>query len=458
MSQPRARAAAAQYKVEAGTDARYLQELLTKMLRARVFLDSSNLGDLRALYDAVHESDVLVLIGTSSVLTRPYCLLEIWEAWSVHRPVLIVPVAGLGFSCKEAFKLLSDLETELPQRNPDALDDVLRHLDDKQVSLEAFQENLIEALQLGAEGADGAEGSEVSSSAAGRSPRSISFDGSVAAGGQPAGSGGASAGASAGGSPGSRCLGTNYAWQPHGSHNSLVADAQDLIEAMGQLTGRTITWPATERLRSQRGTIATKRLHAQKTGKNLHDSKRLEGKRLKREARRSGGTSPHNTLARLLPSPLRRSGSGAISWLSTSGGASQKEPKGYAIFMAYDYPSRDSQQHARELAKTLAPRLSGNVHVAALDSPLAFRTADASAPADGRLSGTLAASLETSFMDDLSTRLASVSRSKVRRRGLHSAPRSPVPHFPRRVHARAAAVLTDRVPRAPHVCCCRHSC
>jgi hypothetical protein len=59
------------YKVEAGADARYLAELLQRMIGARVFLDSSNLTDLRTLYRAVHESDVLLVLGTKGVLTRP---------------------------------------------------------------------------------------------------------------------------------------------------------------------------------------------------------------------------------------------------------------------------------------------------------------------------------------------------------------------------------------------------
>ena len=38
------------YKVEAGSDARYLKDLLQKMLQRPVFLDSNELSDLRRLF------------------------------------------------------------------------------------------------------------------------------------------------------------------------------------------------------------------------------------------------------------------------------------------------------------------------------------------------------------------------------------------------------------------------
>ena len=68
------------YKLEAGTDARYLKDLLQRMLRAPVFLDSSRLTDLRNLFEqGVRRSDVLLLLATRSVLTRPWVLCELWE-------------------------------------------------------------------------------------------------------------------------------------------------------------------------------------------------------------------------------------------------------------------------------------------------------------------------------------------------------------------------------------------
>ena len=47
------------YKAEAASDARFLHDMLVKMLRYPVFLDSSNLVDLRSLIsDGVADSDV----------------------------------------------------------------------------------------------------------------------------------------------------------------------------------------------------------------------------------------------------------------------------------------------------------------------------------------------------------------------------------------------------------------
>ena len=51
------------FKVEAGSDARYLKDLLERMLGARVYLDSVDLVDLETLVDGVHLSDCVVLLG-----------------------------------------------------------------------------------------------------------------------------------------------------------------------------------------------------------------------------------------------------------------------------------------------------------------------------------------------------------------------------------------------------------
>eukprot|EP00966_Prymnesium_polylepis_P063146 1465915-Prymnesium_polylepis.1 len=49
------------YKMEAASEARYLKDLLQRMLDAPVFLDSEDLVDLRDLFDGgVRSSDTLV--------------------------------------------------------------------------------------------------------------------------------------------------------------------------------------------------------------------------------------------------------------------------------------------------------------------------------------------------------------------------------------------------------------
>jgi hypothetical protein len=60
-------------EVEAASDARYIHDALRKILQAPVFLDSSSLKDLRSLIgDGLYRSDVLLLLLSRAVLTRPW--------------------------------------------------------------------------------------------------------------------------------------------------------------------------------------------------------------------------------------------------------------------------------------------------------------------------------------------------------------------------------------------------
>ena len=82
------------YKKEAATEARLCQMELEKLLGAPVFLDSDNLRDLRTLLNDVRESDVLVLLQTTNLLTRPWCLLEIVTAIDANVPIVAINVRG----------------------------------------------------------------------------------------------------------------------------------------------------------------------------------------------------------------------------------------------------------------------------------------------------------------------------------------------------------------------------
>lgn len=65
-----------QYKLEAGAEARFLKDALDKMTGQRAYLDSSTLADLRELFHSgVDTSEVLVLLLSEGLLTRPWCLL-----------------------------------------------------------------------------------------------------------------------------------------------------------------------------------------------------------------------------------------------------------------------------------------------------------------------------------------------------------------------------------------------
>ena len=71
-------------------------------MRRRCFLDSNDLSDLTSLFtEGIRKSDVLVLLGTRNVLTRPWCLLELYEA-EPHTmpdwPLLCFPVRTDGTS------------------------------------------------------------------------------------------------------------------------------------------------------------------------------------------------------------------------------------------------------------------------------------------------------------------------------------------------------------------------
>ena len=59
------------YKIEAATEARWLQEHLEHEMQQRVFLDSDDLTDLSKLKHHVRESKCIALLQTRSVLSRP---------------------------------------------------------------------------------------------------------------------------------------------------------------------------------------------------------------------------------------------------------------------------------------------------------------------------------------------------------------------------------------------------
>lgn len=82
------------FKFEAATEARLCQIEMEKMLGCPCFLDSDNLQDLRELLDHVKNSDVLVLLQTTGLLTRPWCLLEIVTAIKAGVPIVAINIKG----------------------------------------------------------------------------------------------------------------------------------------------------------------------------------------------------------------------------------------------------------------------------------------------------------------------------------------------------------------------------
>ena len=76
------------YKAEAATEARLCQMELQKMLKHDIFLDSDDLQDLRTLKDDVRDSEVLLLLQSKDVLTRPWCLIELYTAVTNNVPIV----------------------------------------------------------------------------------------------------------------------------------------------------------------------------------------------------------------------------------------------------------------------------------------------------------------------------------------------------------------------------------
>lgn len=110
------------YREEAGCDARLLQLLLQKRLKhKRVYLDSTDADDIRKILSAgVACSDTLLFVQTSGVLTRPWCLLEVYTALRNNVPVLPLVIEGSGYDFGQARDFLENLEPRLEAANPGA--------------------------------------------------------------------------------------------------------------------------------------------------------------------------------------------------------------------------------------------------------------------------------------------------------------------------------------------------
>jgi len=108
--------------MEAASEARFMHDVLRKMLRTPVFLDSSALLDLRNLVtEGVRKSDTIVLLATKGVLSRPWCLLEVLEATREGIPIVMVQIATSGFVHDEARCFVAHLQEEMEALNPSGL-------------------------------------------------------------------------------------------------------------------------------------------------------------------------------------------------------------------------------------------------------------------------------------------------------------------------------------------------
>ena len=111
-------------KADASMEARYLQTELEKRTRRRVFLDSDDLRDLSQLTAHVLDSDAIIIVQSANVLSRPYCLLELYTAITQGVPVVGVTLASgsaaHSYSFEESARFLTHLDSLLEQNNPGA--------------------------------------------------------------------------------------------------------------------------------------------------------------------------------------------------------------------------------------------------------------------------------------------------------------------------------------------------
>merc|ERR1719329_1183065 len=94
-------------KLDAGTEACLMRSELEQLVTNNpslpgthyehlCFLDSEDLQNLEQLQSQVRSSANVVVLLTTNVLTRPWCLVEIWAAYEAGIPVLPVEVSKPG--------------------------------------------------------------------------------------------------------------------------------------------------------------------------------------------------------------------------------------------------------------------------------------------------------------------------------------------------------------------------
>ena len=81
-------------------------------------------------------------------MTRPWCLMEIWEAAVSQVPIIFFPVKKKaldgGWSLEDARTLIGDLMGQMPGRNPECMEEVMAHVGKQGVT--DVRETLILAL------------------------------------------------------------------------------------------------------------------------------------------------------------------------------------------------------------------------------------------------------------------------------------------------------------------------
>jgi hypothetical protein len=111
------------YKNEAGDIAAMLKPKLVDAMpglkRRQIFLDSDNLNNLIDIPKHVADSDVIVLLLTPEVLSRPWCLVELYTAVQEKKPLIVLELGGKA-KATDLRRILDDLPEFLTKTNPAA--------------------------------------------------------------------------------------------------------------------------------------------------------------------------------------------------------------------------------------------------------------------------------------------------------------------------------------------------
>jgi hypothetical protein len=107
--------------------------------------DSSVLNDLRELIsEGLSKSETLLLLATRGVLTRPWCLIELFEAARKGKAIIVLQISNGGFAFSEAMRFLANLEEEMNLVNRGGLDMLHEHIGP---DLSQLKETCSQALQ-----------------------------------------------------------------------------------------------------------------------------------------------------------------------------------------------------------------------------------------------------------------------------------------------------------------------
>ena len=117
------------FKHECGTEARLVQVQLKPILQrdplaagtSDVFLDSDDLSDLRNLLNHVKQSEVLVILQSKGVLTRPWVIAELYTAVTNAVPIVALNVRNsYSYNYAEALDFLMFFDQEIEIANAGA--------------------------------------------------------------------------------------------------------------------------------------------------------------------------------------------------------------------------------------------------------------------------------------------------------------------------------------------------